>query len=285
MNPCTPIWPMYICSTRDRWVNLYQVNHSAMDSLLGKISYELTNRWWHYHNKIYSYFVRFIIHALLCYLSSGRNIKTMSMEMESTGVFGKNKARECMLFIIDSLTTGICSGSVNTLRPRHNGRCFPDDIFKCIFLTENVWILNTISLKFVRKGPKSNNPELVQIMAWRRPGDKPLSEPMMVRFPMHLCITRPQWVKSVISKHMKWINSISNFYEVVIRSIPQNILDDQSTLVQIMPKHYLIRHWPRPVWLYCVTKPQWVNGMKHGTYSQHMGYYLPWNCMQPILDA
>ena len=28
--------------------------------------------------------------------------------------------------------------SINTLRPRQNGRHFPDDIFKCIFLTENV---------------------------------------------------------------------------------------------------------------------------------------------------
>ena len=31
-------------------------------------------------------------------------------------------------------------------------------------------------------------------MAWRRPGDKPLSEPMMVSLPMHICVTRPQWV-------------------------------------------------------------------------------------------
>ena len=34
------------------------------------------------------------------------------------------------------------------------------------------------SLKFVPKGPINNIPALVQIMAWRRPGDKPLSEPM-----------------------------------------------------------------------------------------------------------
>ena len=27
---------------------------------------------------------------------------------------------------------------VNTLRPRQDGRQFPDDIFKCIFLNENV---------------------------------------------------------------------------------------------------------------------------------------------------
>ena len=37
--------------------------------------------------------------------------------------------------------------TLNTLRPRQNGRHFPDDIFTCIFLNENFWILNNISLK------------------------------------------------------------------------------------------------------------------------------------------
>ena len=32
-------------------------------------------------------------------------------------------------------------------------------------------------------------------MAWHRPGDKPLSEPMMARLLTHICITLPQWVK------------------------------------------------------------------------------------------
>ena len=68
----------------------------------------------------------------------------------------------------------------NTLRPRQNGRHFPDAILKCIFLNENVWISIKISPKFVPKGPINNIPALVQIMAWRRPGDKPLSEPMLV---------------------------------------------------------------------------------------------------------
>ena len=70
--------------------------------------------------------------------------------------------------------------SLNTLRLRQNGRRLPDDIFKCIFMNENVQI--AISLKFVPKGPINNIPALVQIMAWRRPGDKPLSEPMMACF-------------------------------------------------------------------------------------------------------
>ena len=45
---------------------------------------------------------------------------------------------------------------------------------------ENAKISIEISLKFVPEGPINNKPALVQIMAWRRPGDKPLSEPMMV---------------------------------------------------------------------------------------------------------
>ena len=35
---------------------------------------------------------------------------------------------------------------------------------------------------FLPKGPINNIPVLVQIMAWGRPGDKPLSEPMLVKF-------------------------------------------------------------------------------------------------------
>ena len=69
---------------------------------------------------------------------------------------------------------------VNTLRPRQNGRHFADDILRCIFLNENIWISIEISLKFFPKGPINNIPALVQIMAWRRPGDKPLSEPLVV---------------------------------------------------------------------------------------------------------
>ena len=82
----------------------------------------------------------------------------------------------------------------NTLRLRRNGRHFADGIFKYIFLNENVWIPIKISIKFVPKGPINNIPALVQIMAWRRPGNKPLSEPMMVGLTTHICVTQPQWV-------------------------------------------------------------------------------------------
>ena len=42
-----------------------------------------------------------------------------------------------------------------------------------------------------------DKPALVKIMAWRRPGDKPLSEAMMISLPTHICVTRPQWVNAV----------------------------------------------------------------------------------------
>ena len=83
------------------------------------------------------------------------------------------------------------------MRPRRDRRHFADDIFKCVFLNENEWISLRISLKSVPKVWINNIPSLVQIMAWRRPGDKPLSEPMMVSLPTHLCVTRPQWVNAV----------------------------------------------------------------------------------------
>ena len=57
-----------------------------------------------------------------------------------------------------------------------------DNIFKCIFLNENERITIQISLKFVPMSPVDNTPALIQVMAWRRPGDKPLSEPMLTRF-------------------------------------------------------------------------------------------------------
>ena len=68
---------------------------------------------------------------------------------------------------------------INTLRPRQNGRRCADDTSKHVFLNQNATISIKISLKFVPKGPINNIPALVQIMAWRRPGDKPLSEPMV----------------------------------------------------------------------------------------------------------
>ena len=101
--------------------------------------------------------------------------------------------------------------SLNTLRLRQNDCHFPDDHFKCIFLNENVWILIKISLKFVPQHSINNIPALVHIMAWRRLGDKPLSEPMMVSLLMHVFITRPQRINSPKYPKFLWETSQTIF--------------------------------------------------------------------------
>ena len=118
------------------------------------------------------------------YVSGKRPMKTENRHdgMHADGYLHKKKT-----FL---LTANI----LNTLKPRQNGRRFADDTFKRFFLNENARISIKISLKFVPMGPIDNNPALVQIMAWCRSGDKPLSEPMMISLPTHISVTRPQWV-------------------------------------------------------------------------------------------
>ena len=110
---------------------------------------------------------------------------------------------------------------VNKLRPRQNGRYSADDIFKCIFMNGNVWIVIKMSLNFFSKGRSNNIPAVVQIMAWRRPGDKPLSEPIMVRLPTHICVTRPQYFRQQYFRHRYYCQSsqsmcdhIYNFWQI-----------------------------------------------------------------------
>ena len=62
-------------------------------------------------------------------------------------------------------------------------------------------------LRFVPKGLINKIPTLAHIMAWRRSGDKPLSEPMMVSLLTHICVIRPQWVK-------QWL-----FYDATLDSV------------------------------------------------------------------
>ena len=56
-----------------------------------------------------------------------------------------------------------------------------DDIFKSIF-NESVWISITISLKFIPNGPINYKSALVQVVAWRPTGEKPLPESMLTKF-------------------------------------------------------------------------------------------------------
>ena len=113
---------------------------------------------------------------------------------------------------------------INTLRQRQNGYLFADNTFKRIFLNENVWISITISLKFVPKGPINNIPALFQIMVYRRPGDNPLSEPVLVGSLTHICVTRPQWVNTIDLKirHGYTITPQSFAHDMIYHPSPNN---------------------------------------------------------------
>ena len=125
--------------------------------------------------------------------------------------FTKSENRPCSSFTAlgwcgQFITINVMIGFMfNTSRPRRNEQHYADDIFKRIFFNEDVWISIKISLKFVPKVPITNIPSLVQIMAWHRSGDKPLSEPMIASLLTYICVTRPQWVKhSFVERVIRW---------------------------------------------------------------------------------
>ena len=68
------------------------------------------------------------------------------------------------------------------ISPVQNCRHFGRRHFNYIFLNGNDRIPIQISLEYDPRGPSGIKPSLVQVMAWRRTGDKPLSEPMMTQF-------------------------------------------------------------------------------------------------------
>ena len=137
---------------------------------------------------------------------------------------------------------------VNILTPRQNGRHFADDILKCIFLNENVWILIVISPRFVPNGPINNMPTLVLIMAWCRLGDKPSFEPIMHWFhdaymrQGNISSHQPSWMlthwlrdKMVVISQMahsnafSWIK-ITNFGHY-FKFVPKGPINDLPTLI------------------------------------------------------
>ena len=86
-------------------------------------------------------------------------------------------------------------------------------------------------------------------MAWRRPGDKPLCEPMMVSLSTHICVTRPQGVNTLRSRQkcpqfaddiFKYISLNDNFWilsEISLNYAPQSVTDNMAALVPIMAWH------------------------------------------------
>ena len=71
----------------------------------------------------------------------------------------------------------------------------------------------------VPKSPINCIPALVLIIAWRRPGNKPLSEPMAVRLPSHICVPWPQWVNLKSRQLICLLHSfqLANRFEIYVQ--------------------------------------------------------------------
>ena len=107
------------------------------------------------------------------------------------------------------------------------------------FFNENTRISINISLKFVPKGRINNIPALVPIMVWRRLGDKPSSEPMMVGLLTHICVTRPQSVNTCPTE----FNSGNMKLYLHFRShLNKNIINMQQIPLLYDHKQWIINH-------------------------------------------
>ena len=134
---------------------------------------------------------------------------------------------------------------INSFRPRQHGRRFADDTFKCIFLAENVIIVIETSLKFVPNDLINNIPALVEIMAWRRPGDKPLPQLMVIR------LSRPQWVNELIGRLFSVFRHVYKLYALLV--LYNTYHSNRNITVWYMhrvPQHFALTiiNWPGAIW-------------------------------------
>ena len=139
---------------------------------------------------------------------------------------------KAVLNVVNFVPLSMCERLSKTVIGRlthwQNGCHIPEDHFKRFFLNEMIWISLKISLKCVPKVRINNIPALFKIMAWRRPGDKPLLEPVMFSLLTHICVTRPQWVNVVPPKRVAWhlttpvartSSWVTTFYTSFVRKI------------------------------------------------------------------
>ena len=112
-------------------------------------------------------------------------------------------------------------------------------------------------------------------MAWRCPGDKPLSEPMIVSLAMHICVTRPQrvnllWLCTTLSHNLnQWWQSflLQHSAEISLGMHPANekwcmlgaYLDWSLILLFI--------YWGNWLWIYCLVNKD-VQICRYHVYSE-----------------
>ena len=97
----------------------------------------------------------------------------------------------------------ISSRRIGLVLLTHWGRDKMATIFQTMFLNEFSWMkmyVFWLNFHWNLLARDQLTSTMVHIMAWRRPGNKPLSEPMMVNLLTDIWVTRPQWAKETLVK-------------------------------------------------------------------------------------
>ena len=109
-------------------------------------------------------------------------------------------------------------------------------------------------------------------MAWRRAGDKPLSESMMVSLLTHICVTGPQWVKVIFTLLLPCSSvcvsrvTYSIFFSTIICIQPAFIDElDEGGLVN-MRKHFATGECFVSVWCSCLRNTRVVRSFRIFTF-------------------
>ena len=135
-----------------RWVNSHQRKNISMH-------YDRKNglAWNYYLNDLFNVVFLNLCIILCTNTSNASNDAYISPSLYPISVTAYWKAQ--MFKPPVTYISIVAADGLTLRRPRQNGRHFPDDISKWIFLNENVWILIHISLIFVPMGPISNIPD------------------------------------------------------------------------------------------------------------------------------
>ena len=172
-----------------------------------------------------------------------------------------------------------------TLRPSQCDCHFPEDIFNWNFLNKNVFVLTKIPFKFVPRSPITNIHALFQIMAWCRLGYKPFSEPMMANVLMHICVTKPQWVK-LLEFNLKWCGDgiLNIFNPAHSRELIAQLAE---TLGKLSPFEQIYEmcfywHYNRILWLWYMQLHCEILLAKIGEEITKLSRVIKWPCLKVI---
>ena len=132
-----------------------------------------------------------------------------------------------------------------------------------------------ISQKFVPQFLINNIPALVHIMAWHRPGGKPLLEPIMARLLTHIFVTRPQRVKSIHCNSFDYWTPVQTPVSPVTIKLTTSCHD-----TKCIDRHLWHRNSHNDNTRCSLWRQNWYHDISLG-FQCHLNPPTFWTCMKP----